>query len=666
MGLLFTSPLLANGNGGSLTIAIPNSITLTAGQVLKVKSTNGNAGCTGLLTDVCNIVSGTFNITCPTFPSASVQCYADLPSQTSYTISQFQALGNGNGIVDVVGCGVIEITAINGPNPGCNANAIRTYTITEYADPNNNDIRDLGENTILKTTSCSQTIHINDTTAPVVTGTLTALTVSGCSVSDAPTAMTTVSALESAGLTITDNCTIDSNLVVTSVDGTASGTCPITFTRTYTITDVCGNATTAIQTINISDTTAPVVTGTLTALTASGCSVSDAPTAMTTVSALESAGLTITDNCTIDSNLVVTSVDGTASGTCPITFTRTYTITDVCGNATTATQTINISDTTAPVVTGTLTALTMSGCSVSDAPTAMTTVSALESAGLTITDNCTIDSNLVVTSVDGTASGTCPITFTRTYTITDVCGNATTATQTINISDTTAPVVTGTLTALTASGCSVSDAPTAMTTVSALESAGLTITDNCTIDSNLVVTSVDGTASGTCPITFTRTYTITDVCGNATTATQTINISDTTAPVVTGTLTALTMSGCSVSDAPTAMTTVSALESAGLTITDNCTIDSNLVVTSVDGTASGTCPITFTRTYTITDVCGNATTATQTINISDTTAPVVTGTLTALTASGCSVSDAPTAMTTVSALESAGLTITDNCTIDSI
>ncbi|WP_197488948.1 hypothetical protein, partial [Flavobacterium succinicans] len=159
-GTSFSPPVTANGNGGSVTIAIPNTIALVAGQTLKVKTTNGNAGCTGILTDVSNVLDGTFNITCPTFPSTSIPCYADMPSQTSYTIAQFQALGNGNGIVDVVGCGVVEITATNGSNPGCEGNVTRTYTITEYADPNNNDVRDSGENTILKQTTCTQTITI--------------------------------------------------------------------------------------------------------------------------------------------------------------------------------------------------------------------------------------------------------------------------------------------------------------------------------------------------------------------------------------------------------------------------------------------------------------------------------------------------------------------------
>jgi hypothetical protein len=48
-----------------------------------------------------------------------------------------------------------------------------------------------------------------------------------------------------------------------------------------------------------------------------------------------------------------------------------------------------------------------------------------------------------------------------------------------------------------------------------------------------------------------------------------------------------------------------------------------LVVTSSDGAPVGTCPLVVTRTYTITDACGNAATVTQTISIDDTDAPVI-------------------------------------------
>ncbi|MEL1248588.1 Ig-like domain-containing protein, partial [Flavobacterium helocola] len=221
--------------------------------------------------------------------------------------------------------------------------------------------------------------------SPVVTGTFPVANVQGCSATAAPAAVTTVTALETMGLTIADDCTPDATLVVTSAD-TSAGTCPIVVARTYTITDACGNFTTATQTINVQDTTAPVVTGTISVANVQGCSATAAPAAVTTVSALEGLGLTIADACTPDATLIVTSAD-TSAGTCPIVVTRTYTITDACGNFTTATQTINIQDTTAPVVTGTIPVATAQGCSASAAPSPVSTVVALEVLfGISVSD----------------------------------------------------------------------------------------------------------------------------------------------------------------------------------------------------------------------------------------------------------------------------------------
>ncbi|WP_299110226.1 hypothetical protein, partial [uncultured Tenacibaculum sp.] len=101
----------------------------------------------------------------------------------------------------------------------------------------------------------------------------------------------------------------DSDLTVTSSDSSVAGTCPTVFvvTRTYTITDDCGNSTDIQQTINIKDETAPSVTGSLNAIDQEGCEASDAPAAVTTVAGLIALGgvTAITDVC--DSDLTVTS-----------------------------------------------------------------------------------------------------------------------------------------------------------------------------------------------------------------------------------------------------------------------------------------------------------------------------------------------------------------------
>ena len=164
----------------------------------------------------------------------------------------------------------------------------------------------------------------------MITGTLSAISTEGCDISDLEPPTLTLAYLRANGLTITDGCG-DAGLTVTSSDGTASGTCPITLTRTYTVTDACGNPTSITQSITIDDTQAPVITGTLSAISTEGCDISDLEPPTLTLAYLRANGLTITDGCG-DAGLTVTSSDGTASGTCPITLTRTYTVTDACGN----------------------------------------------------------------------------------------------------------------------------------------------------------------------------------------------------------------------------------------------------------------------------------------------------------------------------------------------
>ena len=444
--------------------------------------------------------------------------------------------------------------------------------------------------------------------------------------------------------------------MVTYEDAVA-GTCPIVITRTYTVTDECGNESTASYSISVDDTTPPEITGGITDITVEGCDVTAAtvPAPATTVAQLEALGLTIADICTADADLVVTYEDAVA-GTCPIVITRTYTVTDECGNESTASYSISVDDTTPPEITGGITDITVEGCDVTAAtvPAPATTVAQLEALGLTIADICTADADLVVTYEDAVA-GTCPIVITRTYTVTDECGNESTASYSISVDDTTPPEITGGITDITVEGCDVTAAtvPAPATTVAQLEALGLTIADICTADADLVVTYEDAVA-GTCPIVITRTYTVTDECGNESTASYSISVDDTTPPEITGGITDITVEGCDVTAAtvPAPATTVAQLEALGLTIADICTADADLVVTYEDAVA-GTCPIVITRTYTVTDECGNESTASYSISVDDTTPPEITGGITDITVEGCDVTAAtvPAPATTVAQLE---------------
>ncbi|MGI6305897.1 MAG: hypothetical protein ACOXZQ_08515 [Bacteroidales bacterium] len=608
------------------------------------------------VTDACNnysevtqtiyVADTTAPVITGIIPESTVEGCSEVDAPAAVTtVSALESLGvlvSDNCTPD----SLLIVTSSDSHSGSCPVIVTRTYRVTDACN-NYSEV--------------TQTIYVDDTTAPVITGIIPESTVEGCSEVDAPAAVTTVSALESLGVLVSDNCTPDSLLIVTSSDS-HSGSCPVVVTRTYRVTDACGNYSEVTQTINVSDTIKPVITGILADTTVTGCTSGDAPAAVATVSALESLGVLVSDNCTPDSLLIVTSSDS-HSGSCPVVVTRTYRVTDACGNYSEVTQTINVSDTIKPVITGILADTTVTGCTSGDAPAAVATVSALESLGVLISDNCTPDSLLIVTSSDS-HSGSCPVVVTRTYRVTDACGNYSEVTQTINVSDTIKPVITGILADTTVTGCTSGDAPAAVTTVSALESLGVLISDNCTPDSLLIVTSSDS-HSGSCPVVVTRTYRVTDACGNYSEVTQTINVSDTIKPVITGILADTTVTGCTSGDAPAAVATVSALESLGVLISDNCTPDSLLIVTSSDS-HSGSCPVVVTRTYRVTDACGNYSEVTQTINVSDTIKPVITGILADTTVTGCTSGDAPAAVATVSALESLGVLISDNCTPDSL
>ena len=134
------------------------------------------------------------------------------------------------------------------------------------------------------------------------------------------------------------------------------------------------------------------------------------------------------------------------------------------------------------------------------------------------------------------------------------------------------------------------------------------IADNCA-QSPTVQWVNDLSDSNTCPELITRTYAITDDCGNQTFVTQAITVHDTVPPTASN-LPILTVSHAG--NLP--LQDISSL----ITISDNCT--QNPIITWVsDSTNGNTCNNEqITRIYRITDDCGNSTTVTQIIEITAT------------------------------------------------
>ena len=403
-----------------------------------------------------------------------------------------------------------------------------------------------------------QTISVVDTTAPEFTF-LPADYTAECS-----------DILASEEATAIDNCgSVEISVEESSTNDTD---CPEAYvlTRVYTATDLCGNETSATQTITVVDTTAPDF-GLEENQVTLPCDEYD----VITVDA--------TDNC---GEVTITYEETQVSGGCvsPVgTLLRTYTATDDCGNSSSFEQIILLFDETAPEFTSVPADITVE---CSEEPL-------LEDA--IATDNCSSpDISEEIEVLIGDCNGA--YSWIRTFTATDNCGNATSAQQVITFIDTTAPAFTSV----------PEDYTTECSNELILDLA--TASDLC---SETSVTIEEISTDGDCPneYTLTRTFTATDECGNSSSATQLITIVDTTAPEFT----------FLPEDFTAECSDELALEDAAAT--DNCGTVEITVESSSENDAE--CPQAYvlTRVFTATDLCGNTTSATQTITVVDTTAP---------------------------------------------
>ncbi|PWH86869.1 HYR-like domain-containing protein [Brumimicrobium oceani] len=509
----------------------------------------------------------------------SLQCITDIPVPNIASITNVTDNCTTNP----------TITWVNdfSDTSSCPKVIIRTYNIADDCG-NNIDV--------------TQTITVNDDIAPTASN---PVALSLQCIGDAP--IPNISAVTDAA----DNCT--TSPAVSFISDVSNGnSCPEIITRTYRITDDCGNFTDVTQTITINDDILP--TGTAPTDLNIQC-IADLPAA--DVNSITDEA----DNCT--TNPIVTHVSDVSDGnTCPEIVTRTYNIADDCGNNIDVVQTITINDDTNP--TGTAPANITVQC-IGDVPAADVNLITDEA------DNCT--ANPTVTFVSDVSDGaSCPETITRTYNIADDCGNNIDVVQTITVNDDIAPTASN---PTPISVQCIGDVPTPDILVVTDEA------DNCT--TNPTVTFVGDVSNGnTCPEIITRTYRITDDCGNFTDVNQTITISDDTNP--TGTAPADLTVQC-IGDVPTA--DVNLITDEG----DNCT--ANPTVTFVGDVSNGaTCPEIITRTYNIADDCGNDINLTQTITINDDILP---------TASN--VSTTVQCLTDVPAVDIAVITDeADNCT----
>ena len=469
---------------------------------------------------------------------------------------------------------------------------VRTWTATATDDCGNTSA----------SSSCEQTITVTDNTAPDFAG----------SSNEYSIACDLYSAEDQYEVVAADNCDSDVTITILS-NNEVSGSCAGSILRTYQAVDDCGNTSTFQQTIDLLDEVDPVVTITCpadqTISSAADCS------ADTSVDAMGEATFTATDNCDNDLDTDLSHSDvlipGCNDGTYTIERTWTITAEDHCQNEamTSCVQTITVQDNDAPVLTG--------GAGYNAECDGSGNTSELNAwlgnnAGIGATDcgEVTWSNNFTELSDGCGATGTADVTFTAT----DCRGNSSSSTFTFTIQDVTDPEASAD--AEVSVPCDEYDATT--------EYGNFTASDMC---GDVTVTITDIAASGACAGSYTRTYHIEDDCGNDIEISQIINLTDDVAPTFDIACPAdVALNSDEDCNADTSEATHGTATYSN--VMDNCDDDVQMAVSS-DDVITNICDGSYTiaRTFTITgtDHCGQVTTktCTQTITVTDETAPSI-------------------------------------------
>jgi hypothetical protein len=548
------------GNGSIITSADQRCVDVLAGGVcdepftvtVAITDTNGCQNECDLMVSVGDDEPPT--ISCP--DSVFVQCLDEVPNPDTGSVT-----ADDNCSVSVRWDGDVS------DGQTCPETIARTYVAED----------DCGN-----TASCTQYIVIDDTTPPVIAECPDSVFVQ-CA-DDVPDPDTGLVSAE-------DNC--DDDLDVRHVGDVSDGnTCPETITRTYRVTDDCGNTADCVQYIVIEDTTPPLLTcppDTSYECTGEGGYVpaEDWKFPSANLQGLISAGGSVSDNC--DSEPDVTYDLTGPVDTCPRVWTLTWKATDECGNETTCDQRISEDDTQPPTITCPDSVFVQCPDDVPDPDTGLVTAS----------DSC--DTEVDVTFEGDVSDGKkCPETIKRTYRATDDCGNYADCAQYIVVDDTQDPRIT----------CPDSVFVQCIGDVPDPDTKLVTADDNCDADPEITFEG-DASDGKSCPETIKRVYRATDDCGNYADCAQYIVVDDTTAPVLTCPDT-LRFECDDIGDFGTAKAE------------DNC--DSEPDVSYEDNVIAGNCPqeSTIVRTWKAVDDCGNESKCVQMIYISDTTAPEIT------------------------------------------
>ncbi|SFZ91470.1 gliding motility-associated C-terminal domain-containing protein [Flaviramulus basaltis] len=337
--------------------------------------------------------------------------------------------------------------------------------------------------------------------------------------------------------------------------------------------------------------------------------------------------------------LSITYIDiVTPNTSCPLVVTRRYTIEDICGNSTDATQTISVLDNIDPTINTVASNKTVE-CDGDNSAELIAWLSS--NGGATASDNCSSitwlnDFTDFVSTCGAAGSGLV------TFIATDECGNESSTSASFIVVDTTPPTLVGVPDNIDVECTNIPPA------------TEVTATDNCsrnTLNVAFTETREDGSCAGNYKLI--RTWTATDDCNNSASKSQTINV--TTPSLVISDVQNLTVNACDYSD-QAALNTAFESWIAGFTVSGGC----NPQATGISGlTAPDLCDGGATVvTYNVTDLCESGQdTATFTVTKP---AALVISDVQNLTVNACDYSD-QAALNMAFASWIAGFTVSGGC-----
>lgn len=367
-------------------------------------------------------------------------------------------------------------------------------------------------------------------------------------------------------------------------------------TITYDYTDPYGCAFSSSKTISIID---PGVT-TVSPTTQSVCS-GNAITGIIPSNTISGASFTWTrDNVASVTGIAGSgsgNINGTLTNTTNAPVTVTFTITSlVDGCNKTATATVVVNPAPAIVCPGNITVN-----NITNSCSATATYSATPSGTPAPTITYSF-SGATTGSGNGTGSGSSFNTgvTTVTLTATNSCGSDN-CSFTVTVNDTQKPTIT----------CPAPVTVSCTGEIPAPDISAVVATDNCPGVSVAFVDDVISSQTCANRYTVTRTYRATDNAGNSETCTQLITVNDQTAPVIS----------CPSNITATATGSCSTAVNFTVTATDNCS--GTVTITSIPASGSVFPLGVTTVTSTATDACGNESTCSFTVTVTDGQLPLI-------------------------------------------